>query len=85
MRRSEVCEVCRHLVEGLGLDWHWEDWALVSSAISSFPLPVFLTFIEERYGSNTEQSALTASVDGVFKYFVGQVFFQVIALLASLY
>uniref|UniRef100_A0A6A7G0T8 Mitogen-activated protein kinase kinase kinase kinase 4-like n=2 Tax=Hirondellea gigas TaxID=1518452 RepID=A0A6A7G0T8_9CRUS len=76
VRRSEVCEVCRHLVEGLGLDWDWTDWQMVSSSISTFTLPVFLTFLEGRYGKNTESSALSASVDNMYKLFVGQVFFQ---------
>ena len=77
LRRCEVCEVCRHLVEELGLDWDWADWQLVSGSIINFPLPVFLTFLEGRYARDCEPSALTASVDSVYKYFVGQVFFQV--------
>lgn len=76
VRRSEVCEVCRHLVDDLGLDWDWGDWQLVSGTIDMFPLPVFLTFIEGRYGQSAEPSALEAAVEAVYKYFVGQVFFQ---------
>ncbi|XP_018012751.1 mitogen-activated protein kinase kinase kinase kinase 4 [Hyalella azteca] len=76
LRRCEVCEVCRQLVEGLGRDWDWNDWQMVSGSISTFSLPVFLTFIEGRYGENTEPSALSEAVESLFRMFVGQAIFQ---------
>ncbi|KAF2355770.1 hypothetical protein FHG87_013477 [Trinorchestia longiramus] len=76
LQRCEVCEVSRHLVEGLGRDWDWADWQMMSGSISTFPLPVFLTFLEGRYGENTEASALSEAVDSLYRVFVGQAIFQ---------
>jgi len=75
LRRSEVSEICKKLVEGLGQDWDPADCEL-SASINTFPLPVFLTFVEGRYGRNAEPSALSESVEAVYKFFVGQVLFH---------